>query len=116
MVASTRDGASSPAPILPNRGDDRGSFVAMPLYVRTVLVTGSPAEVAQAASRHREQLRELHARGKLRLAGEFPDGEGFLEIFEAADLLEAESIARASALVEDGLGAWFLREWIELQP
>jgi uncharacterized protein YciI len=69
---------------------------AMPLYVRTLLVTGPPDEVAVAARDHREHLRDLDARGKLRVAGEFKNGEGFLDVFEAEDLLEAQSIGGAS--------------------
>lgn len=87
----------------------------MPLYARTLLVTGPQDEVQGAVGRHREQLRQLHAQGRIRAAGEFADGSGFLEIFEAADRLEAEQIARNSALIEDGLGTWMLREWEELK-
>jgi len=61
---------------------------------------------------HRAHLRDLHAQGRLRTAGEFPDGEGFLQIFEARDRMEAESIARSSPLVDAGLVAWMLREWV----
>ncbi len=85
----------------------------MPLYVRTLLSTASPQEIEAAAGEHRRQLRELRAQGKLRAAGEFHDGDGFLEIFEAADLHEADAIARASPLVAEGLVAWMLREWVE---
>ncbi len=85
----------------------------MPLYARLLLVTGPPQEVEQAAVRHRAHLRELHARGNLRLAGEFAAGDGFLEILEAKDRLEAERLARASPLIEDGLSSWTLREWSE---
>lgn len=85
----------------------------MPLYARTLLVTGPPDQVRESAGKHREQLEELHARGKVRVAGEFTDGSGFLEIFEAVDRLEAEQIARSSPLIEDGLGTWMLREWRE---
>ncbi len=85
----------------------------MPLYARTLLVTGPQDEVRSAAGRHREQLEKLHAQGKLRVAGEFADGSGFLEIFEAADRVEAEQIARDSPLIEDGLGTWMIREWQE---
>ena len=87
----------------------------MPLYVRTLLVTGPPDEVEAASRRHREHLRKLRSQGKVRAAGEFRNGDGFLEIFEAADLIEAETIARQSPLVEEGLGAWMLREWVELE-
>jgi len=86
----------------------------MPLYVRTLLVTGPADEVATAAGRHREHLRDLHGRGKLRAAGEFKGGDGFLEIFEAADLVEAQRIAGSSPLVSEGLGTWMVREWSEL--
>ena len=87
----------------------------MPFWVRTLLVTGLPDEVEPVARRHLEHLRELHAAGRIRAAGEFQDGDGFLEIFEAADRREAESIAGASPLIEAGLATWMLREWTELE-
>jgi len=87
----------------------------MPLYVRTMLVTGPPDEVESVAEKHREQLRALKSEGKLYLAGELGDGEGFLEIFDVADRMEAERIARSSPLVEEGLATWMLRPWVELQ-
>jgi uncharacterized protein YciI len=86
----------------------------MPLWVRTVLVTGPEPEAAGARRDHVEHLRRLAAAGKLRAAGEFAKGEGFLEIFEAQDLHEAEEIARESPLVILGLGTWMLRRWEEL--
>jgi uncharacterized protein YciI len=86
----------------------------MPLYVRTLLVTGPEDEVAPARREHEAQLAKLHVAGKIRAAGRFARGDGYLEIFEARDLLEAESIARMSPLVEQGLGTWMLREWEEL--
>ncbi len=85
----------------------------MPLYVRTLLVTGPVDEVVAASEKHREHLRDLHVQGKLRAAGEFKNGEGFLEIFDARDLMDAQSIAGASPLVAEGLGTWMLREWTE---
>jgi len=86
----------------------------MPFYVRTVLITCSPDEAVEAVERHLEQLRELHRQGRLRAAGEFPDGDGFLEIFEAEDRMDADAIARSSPLVEEGLGSWLVRRWNEL--
>ena len=86
----------------------------MPLWVRTLLVTGPESEAAPARLEHVEHLRALRSHGKLRAAGAFAKGEGFLEIFEADDLHEAEEIARASPLVEAGLGTWMLRRWDEL--
>jgi len=79
----------------------------MPLYVRTLLVTGPLEEVRTAVAGHVEHLRGLHFRGKLRAAGRLGNDDGFLEIFEA--------IARSSPLVEDGLGAWMLRPWDEIE-
>jgi len=84
----------------------------MPSYVITLLASGSPDELEQVMDQHRAHLRDLHAQGRLRAAGEFPDGEGFLQIFEARDRMEAESIARLSPLVDAGLVAWMLREWV----
>jgi len=86
----------------------------MPLWARTLLVTGPVEDVEAAAARHEEHLRHLRDRGLLRAAGRLGKGEGYLEIFEAGDRLEAEEIARSSPLVEEGLGSWMLREWTEL--
>ena len=87
----------------------------MPLYVRTVLLTGPVNEVEAAVEGHKRHLRELKEQGRLRAAGAFGRGDGFLEIFEAKDLLEAEAIARSSPIVEEGLGAWAIREWEEME-
>ena len=87
----------------------------MPLFIRSIVLTGPQAEVDAELPGHLEQLRTLRAAGQLRIAGAFPNGGGFLEIFEAADLLEAERIARASPLVVEGLGAWTIRRWEELE-
>jgi uncharacterized protein YciI len=86
----------------------------MPLYVMTLLVTGPPDEVEPVAETHREHLRALKTQGKLRTAGEFAHGEGFLEILDVADRMEAERIARSGPLIEEGLATWMLREWVEL--
>ena len=86
----------------------------MPLWVRTVLVTAKPEDAAPALAAHLEHVQELRRNGKLHAAGAFTREDGFLEIFEAADLHEAEAIARASPLVAEGLAAWHLREWIPL--
>ena len=86
----------------------------MPLYARTFLITGPEDEVADARREHRAHLRALAAAGRLRAAGAFVRGDGYLEIFEARDLLDAEATARSSPLVELGLGTWMLREWEEL--
>jgi len=83
----------------------------MPLYIRTFLATGPPDQVEEAAMGHRDHLRALREAGKLHAAGEFSKGDGFLEIIDARDRLEAEKIARESPLVELGLGSWTLREW-----
>jgi len=86
----------------------------MPLFVRTILVTGPEDEAAPARGEHEAHVARLRAAGKVRAAGRFKRGDGYLEIFEATDLYEAESVARSSPLVERGLGTWMLREWDEL--
>jgi uncharacterized protein YciI len=86
----------------------------MPFYVRTLLVTGPEEEVAPARREHERHVRDLASAGKIKAAGAFTRGDGYLEIFAAKDLFEAEAIARSSPLVEQGLGTWMLREWDEL--
>jgi uncharacterized protein YciI len=85
----------------------------MPYFVRTILVTGPEDEVDPARREHVAHLAQLAAAGKIRAAGAFARGDGYLEIFEARDLYEAEAIARSSPLVELGLGTFMLREWNE---
>jgi uncharacterized protein YciI len=85
----------------------------MPFYARTILITGTEADAGPVREEHLAHLAELHAAGRIRAAGAFAKGEGYLEIFEAKDLYEAEAIARSSPLVVLGLGTYMLREWNE---
>ena len=87
----------------------------MPHYVRTLLITATPADVEEVAPRHLDHLRMLAGQGKLKAAGALGNDDGYLEIFEAADRMEAESIARDSPLIAEGLATWMLREWNELE-
>jgi len=86
----------------------------MATWARTLLITAVPEDAAPWTEAHLRHLRELQAEGRLRAAGSFTRGDGYLELFEAADLLEAERITRESPLVERGLCAWTLREWKEV--
>lgn len=86
----------------------------MATWARTLLITAVPEEAAPWMEAHLGHLRELRAAGRLRAAGSFTRGDGYLDLFEAADLLEAERITRESPLVERGLCAWTLREWKEV--
>jgi uncharacterized protein YciI len=87
----------------------------MATWVRTLLVTALPADADPWVPEHLRHLKELKEQGRLRAAGAFPRGDGYVDLFEAEDLLEAERIARGSPLVERGLAAWSLREWRELE-
>ena len=86
----------------------------MPLWARTILITGLSDDAADAAAEHERHLADLRARGKLRAAGRLGSADGYLEILEADDRLEAEALARSSPLIERGLCSWMLREWIEI--
>ena len=86
----------------------------MPYFVRTILITGTEEDAGPVRKQHLAHLAQLAAAGKIRAAGAFPRGDGYLEIFEAKDLYEAESIARSSPLVDSGLGTFMLREWEEI--
>ena len=85
----------------------------MPRYLRLLTVSGSPDEVAAATTGHVEHLDRLRAAGQLHLAGEFVNGDGFVEILDVQDRLEAERLTRESPLVERGLTSWSVREWID---
>jgi uncharacterized protein YciI len=85
----------------------------MPLYLRLLMVSGPPDEVAAAAKGHVEQLGRLRDAGHLRHAGEFVNGDGFFEVLDLEDRHEAERLTRASPLVERGLTSWLLRELAE---
>jgi uncharacterized protein YciI len=87
----------------------------MPTWARTLIVTALPGDADPWREAHLAHLRELRAAGRLRAAGAFPRGDGYLDLFEARDLLEAEEVARSSPLVERGLAAWTLREWVEVE-
>ena len=86
----------------------------MALYAMTLLVTGSPDEVGPVTDEYREQLRVLRGTGRIRAAGEFAGGDGFLVILDVADRMEAEQAARSNPLVDQGLATYMLREWIEI--
>ena len=85
----------------------------MPYYVRTILITATEDDAGPVREEHVAHLAGLKSQGKIRAAGAFAKGDGYLEIFEAKDLYEAESIARSSPLVALGLGTFMLREWDE---
>lgn len=86
----------------------------MPFWVRTILVTAVPSDAEAAVAAHRAHLTSLRESGRLRIAGLFGRGDGYLDVFEADDLLAAEAIARQSPLVTEGLAAWTLRAWEEI--
>jgi len=82
----------------------------MPRYLRLLMVSGPPDEVAVAAQGHVEQLDRLREAGQLQHAGEFANGDGFFEILDVEDRHEAERLTRECPLVERGLTSWLLRE------
>lgn len=85
----------------------------MPLWVRTIWITGPSSEVEEAARSHRRRLEELASDGRLHVSGVVGDDQGFIDVFDAEDRLAAEAEARASALVARGLGAWTVRRWTD---
>ncbi len=82
----------------------------MPRYLRLLMVSGPPEEVAAAARGHVEQLEGLRDADQLQFAGEFANGDGFFEILDVRDRHEAERLTRECPLVERGLTSWLLRE------
>jgi len=88
----------------------------VPLFARTILITGPAEDAEPVSAQHLEHLAQLSREGRLRAAGRFNAGDGFLEIFEAADLKEAQRIGESSPLISEGLGTWMMREWTEITP
>lgn len=78
-------------------------------FLRTVRVTVSPDEAADAMRGHRAHLDALARDGRLVASYRLADGDGFVDVFAARDLLDADTVARASPLVERGLAAWSVR-------
>jgi len=90
----------------------------MPYWARTILITASDDALGTAVEGHLQRLRELHARARLVFAGRLSHGDGFLDVFEAEDRIDAEAVARNTPLVEEGLATWMIREWepVDLGP
>ena len=84
-------------------------MASVPTYLRILLVTARPDDVASALGGHREQLETLRRAGRLHAAWTLADGDGFVEAFEAADRHDAERVTAASPLVEAGLCSWTLK-------
>lgn len=87
----------------------------MPYWIRTIVLTAARSECVAAAAEHEAHLRALGAEGRLRFAGELGAGAGYVDVFEAKDLREAEATAALSPLVAEGLGACTLRPWRDLE-
>ncbi len=86
----------------------------MPLWLRTLILTGPLEQVEAARDEHLRHLADLRAEGRLRVAGRWSQGEGYLDVFEALDRLAAEELARKSPFIREGLCAWTLRDWQSL--
>lgn len=94
-------------------------------WARTIRLTVSEEAAAEAIAAHRALLRRMSKEGVLRQAWILTAGrsgadpgagavDGFLEILETADRLEAEEWCRRSPLLEAGFAAWSLvpvRDW-----
>lgn len=86
----------------------------MATWIRTIVLTAAESDCETAVVEHRAHLAALNAAGRLRIAGELGTGAGYVDVFEAKDLREAEATAAESPLVALGLGAWTLRPWRDL--
>ncbi len=86
----------------------------MATWIRTIVLTAAESDCEAAILEHKAHLAALSAAGRLRVAGELGNGAGFVDVFEANDLREAEATAALSPLVSLGLGAWTLRPWRDL--
>ncbi len=81
------------------------------LYVMTIKKGKTYNKVTRAViTRHVENLRNLHARGKIELCGPFKGYPGVagIVIFKAASYEEAEALCKLEPLVSEGYGTYIL--------
>jgi uncharacterized protein len=64
----------------------------MGLYVALLVFTEDTELRLQTRPRHRQYLRSLLERGKLRLSGPWADDTGALIVYQAKDMAEAERL------------------------
>jgi hypothetical protein len=88
----------------------------MPLYAVTIRITAVPDQVRDTVPEQEEAFRELMSAGRIRLVGRLEEDDGFLAVFEAADLLEAKGTVERFPLIANGMSAWTLRKFEELFP
>lgn len=77
-------------------------------WVRILMVTAAADEAADAVAGHRDHVLRLRGEGRLVASWALADEAGFVDVFRAADLWDAQSVASSSPLVARGLGAWQL--------
>jgi uncharacterized protein YciI len=77
-------------------------------WVRILTITAAADEASAAVAGHRDHVLRLRGEGRLVASYALADETGFVDVFRAADLWEAQSVASSSPLVARGLGAWQL--------
>jgi len=61
---------------------------------------------------HLELVRELHAQGKVVMAGAFDPPDGALLVFRVDDAAEVEAFVKADPYVRNGVvTGWRIRQW-----
>ena len=81
-------------------------FAAMLEYITDT------AKIARVRPAHRKYLTDLHASGKLLLAGPFGDDSGGIIAYEAATQEEAEALVKNDPFCTEGVMVkWTLKPW-----
>lgn len=71
-----------------------------------------PEKRAAVRPRHLDYLRQLHADGKLVMAGPVDGASGALVVYRAADVAEAQRLVAEDPYTREGVSAGAtLREW-----
>ncbi|MCL5067549.1 MAG: YciI family protein [Thaumarchaeota archaeon] len=66
----------------------------------------------ESGTRRKAWLREMGSKGKIIMAGRYPDYSGGINVWKVDNLQEAEAIVADDPSVKEGLIDYFLKEWM----
>jgi uncharacterized protein YciI len=89
----------------------------MPTFVREIEMEPGDDRRLSVRPEHREYVRDLFERGRIKLSGPFADDSGAYILYEAADEADARALVNADPYVREGVVREIsLREWTIVVP
>ena len=80
----------------------------MKAWARTIKVTAAGSGAMEALEQHRALQQTLRDQGILKEVWQFEQTQGFLEILETKDRIQAEALNEKSPLIHGGWCVWAL--------